>query len=328
MKKNQSEIVIYQTKDGSNTTEVRVQSDTVWLRQEQISELFGRERSVVSKHLRNVFLEGELEEKSNVQNLHIAGSDKSVKFYNLDVIISVGYRVKSLEGVRFRKWATSVLKSHLTQGWTLSRQRFEKNAAELEAALELVRKASQNPELLAETGRGLIDIVTRYAQTFLILQRYDEGLLAEPRMQKGGKLPTVAAARASLAKLKSDLISRGEATALFAKEREDGLAALLGNLDQTIFGNPAYPSIEEKAAHLLYFVIKNHPFIDGNKRSAAFLFVDFLNKNHRLLGADGQIIINDIGLAALTLLVAESKPSNKETMIKLIINMLAVRKND
>ena len=170
-----------------------------------------------------------------------------------------------------------------------------------------------------------MDIVTRYAQTFLLLQRYDEGLLTEPAEQAGGNLPSPDDARAALARLKADLMARGEATELFARERDDGLAALLGNLEQSIFGDPAYPSVEAKAAHLLYFVIKNHPFSDGNKRSGAFLFVDFLNRNARLLDADGNPVINDIGLAALALLVAESDPAHKETMIRLIMNMLSVR---
>ncbi|MFO1380996.1 MAG: RhuM family protein [Chitinivorax sp.] len=304
-------------------TEVRLAAETVWLRQEQMAQLFGRERSVISKHLHNVFAEGELDEKSNVQNLHIAGSDKPVRFYNLDVIISIGYRVKSQQGTRFRQWATRTLREHLTQGYTLNRQRLESNARELEAALLLVKKAAQSPALLADTGRGLVDIVTRYAQTFLLLQRYDEGLLAEPPEQQGGVLPTPDDARAALAGLKADLMSRGEATDLFARERGDAFAALLGNLDQSVFGAPAYPSVEAKAAHLLYFVIKNHPFADGNKRSGAFLFVDFLNRNGRLLDSTGQPVINDIGLAALALLVAESAPANKDTMIRLIMNMLA-----
>ena len=316
-----SEIDIYQTENGA--IEVRLQQDTVWLRQEQMSQLFGRERSVITKHLRNVFAEGELGEVSNVQNLHIAGSDKPVKFYNLDVIISVGYRVKSQQGTRFRQWATRVLREHLTQGYTLNRQRFEANARELEAALQLVREAAQSAELQAEIGRGLLDIVTRYAQTFLLLQRYDEGLLTEPQTFAGGVLPTPDEARAALAELKADLMARGEATDLFARERGDAFAALLGNLDQTVFGEPAYPSIEAKAAHLLYFVVKNHPFTDGNKRSGAFLFVDFLNRNGRLQDGNGNPVINDIGLAALALLVAESDPAQKDTMIRLIMNMLA-----
>ncbi len=316
-----TDITIYQTENG--TVEVRLEQDTVWLRQEQMSQLFGRERSVITKHLRNVFAEGELEEESNVQNLHIAGSDKPVKFYNLDVIISVGYRVKSQQGTRFRQWATRILREHLTQGYTLNRQRLETNARELEAALLLVRKAAQSPELLADTGRGLVDIVTHYAQTFLLLQRYDEGLLTKPPEQRGGKLPTLPEARMALARLKADLMARGEATDLFAYERGDAFGALLGNLDQSVFGDPAYPSVEAKAAHLLYFVIKNHPFSDGNKRSGAFLFVDFLNRNARLLDGNGSPVINDIGLAALALLVAESDPTHKETMIRLIMHMLA-----
>lgn len=316
-----TEISIYQTDSGS--VEVRLEQDTVWLRQEQMAELFGRERSVVSKHLRNIFVEGELPEESNVQNLHIANSDKPVRFYNLDVIISVGYRVKSQQGTRFRQWATKLLREHLTQGYTLNRQRFEENARELEAALQLVRKAALSPDLRGDEGRGLVDVVTRYAQTFLLLQRYDEGLLSDPKVVAGGALPTLEEAYAALMHLKADLMARGEATMLFAQERGDAFAALLGNLDQTVFGEPAYPSVEAKAAHLLYFVIKNHPFSDGNKRSAAFLFVDFLNRNGRLLDQAGHPVINDIGLAALALLVAESDPAHKDTMIRLIVNMLA-----
>ncbi len=316
-----SEISIYEATNGS--IEVRLERDTVWLSQEQMGTLFGRDRSVITKHVRNVFTEGELEEKSNVQNMHIAGSDKPVRFYNLDVIISVGYRVKSPQGTRFRQWATRILREHLTQGYTLNRQRFETNARELEAALQLVRKAACSPELQADMGRGLVDIVTRYTQTFVLLQRYDEGLLTEPTTTPGGTLFTLAEARAALAGLKADLMGRGEASTLFAQEREEAFESLLGNLDQSVFGEPAYPSVESKAAHLLYFVIKNHPFADGNKRSGAFLFVDFLNRNGRLLDPIGQPVINDIGLAALALLVAESNPSHKDTMIRLIMNMLA-----
>lgn len=219
----QAQLVIYQHADHSVEVRLDTNQETVWLRQEQMSELFGRERSVVTKHLRNIFREGELDEKSNVQNLHVAGSDKPVKFYNLDVVISVGYRVKSHEATHFRRWATRVLREYLTQGWTLSRQRFEENARELEAAMALVRKTATSPALDTVSGRGLVDIVTRYAQTFLLLQRYDEGLLTEPRAQAGGLLPTVKEARTALASLKVELIARGEATELFARERGDGL---------------------------------------------------------------------------------------------------------
>lgn len=316
-----NDIAIYTAPSGA--VEVRLGKDSVWLRQEQMAELFGRDRTVIGRHIRNVFGEGELSEESNVQNLHIPGSDKPVRFYNLDVIISVGYRVKSQQGTRFRQWATGLLREHLTRGYTLNRQRLEANARELEAALQLVRRTLQAPELSADDGRGLLDIVTGYAHTFLLLQRYDEGLLTEPPAQAGGNLPSAVEARQALTRLKTELIAKGQATELFARERGDGLAALLGNLDQTALGEPVYPSVESKAAHLLYFVIKNHPFTDGNKRSGAFLFVDFLHRNGRLLQADGQPVINDVGLAALALLVAESPADHKDTLIRLIMNMLA-----
>ena len=316
-----TEIAIFEAENGE--IQVKLEKDTVWLRQEQMAKLFGRERSVITRHIGNVFKEGELEEKSNVQNMHIANSDKPVKFYNLDVIISVGYRVRSQNGTRFRQWATRLLNEHLVKGYTLNQQRFEQNAKELEAALTLIKKAAQSSAVTAEAGTGLVEIVSRYTQTFLWLQRYDEGLLIEPKGQAGGVLPTEQEARQALAELKANLMQRGEATELFAKERADGLSSILGNLDQTAFGEPAYPTIESKAAHLLYFTVKNHPFTDGNKRSGAFLFVDFLHRNKRLLDAQMQPIINDTGLAALTLLVAESAPEQKETMIRLIMNMLA-----
>lgn len=178
-----------------------------------------------------------------------------------------------------------------------------------------------------ESGRGLVDIVSRYTQTFLWLQQYDEGLLHEPKGENGGTLPSLAQARAALKELKQQLMARKEASELFACERGDGLAALLGNLEQTVFGEAAYPSIESKAAHLLYFVVKNHPFADGNKRSGAFLFVDFLYRNRRLFKANGEALINDAGLAALTLLVAESAPQQKDTLIHLIMHMLQVPLN-
>ena len=257
--------------------------------------------------------------------MHIDLSDKPVEFFSLDVIISVGYRVKSKEGTRFRQWATRTLREHLTQGFTVNQARLQQNVKSFEAALALVQKAASSPELSSDMGRGLVDVLARYAQTFLLLQQYDEGLLDEPVAQSGGVLAGVDDVRAALARLKADLIRRGEATELFALERGDGLAALLGNLEQSVFGAAAYPSVESKAAHLLYFVVKNHPFTDGNKRSGAFLFVDFLNQNRRLLGVDGAPIINDVGLAALTLLIAESAAEQKEVMIKLVMNMLAQR---
>lgn len=328
-KDSQNAVVIYQDSHKLVDVWLDTERDTVWLSQRQMAEIFDTSTDNIGLHLRNIYSDGELDESATTEESSVVRQEgrrqvtRKIKHYNLDAIISVGYRVNSKLAVQFRQWATRILREHLTRGWTLNRRRFEENARELEAAMALVRKAALSPELSVDSGRGLVDIVTRYAQTFLLLQRYDEGLLAEPKAQPGGRLPSVDEARAALADLKSDLMARGEASDLFALERNDGLAALLGNLDQSVFGEAAYPSVESKAAHLLYFVVKNHPFSDGNKRSAAFLFIDFLNRNGRLLNRQMEPVVNDIGLAALTLLVAESDPADKEMMIRLIMNMLA-----
>ncbi|WP_439238687.1 RhuM family protein [Lonepinella sp. BR2919] len=318
----QNPIEIYQTKDGQTQVEVRFEQDTVWLSQAQMVQLFGRDVSVISRHIRNAMEEGEINEKSNLQKMQIAFADRPVTFYDLETIISVGYRIKSQQGVAFRRWATQRLKDYLVKGYAINQKRLQQNANELEQAIALIQKTAQSSELTLESGRGLVDIVSRYAQTFLWLQQYDEGLRIEPKTQQGGTLPTLEQARLGLAEFKQQLMARGEASDLFGREREDGLSAILGNLEQTVFGEPAYPSIEAKAAHLLYFIVKNHPFSDGNKRSGAFLFVDFLHRNGRLYDELGQPVINQTGLAALTLLVAESDPKQKETLIRLIMHML------
>ena len=319
-----NELAFFETEGG--TVEVRVEQETVWLSQEQMARIFERERAVITKHLRNVFRDSELVEEAVCANFaHTAADGKTyqTKFFNLDAILSVGYRVNSRRGVQFRQWASRILKDHLTRGYTLDRQRLEHNARELEAALLLVRRTLSNAELAHDAGSGLAEIVVRYTQTFLWLQRYDEGLLTDPRGHAGGELPPVAEARAGIAALKADLMNNGQASALFGNEREDGLAALLGNLDQTVFGEPAYPTLESRAAHLLYFVVKNHPFSDGNKRIGAFLFAGFLHRNGRLFTDDGTPVVNDVGLAALSLLVAQSRPEEKDVLIRLIMNMLA-----
>ena len=321
-------IEIYQTADGQTQVAVRFEQESVWLSQAQMAALFDTSSDNISLHLKNIFIEHELDEAATTEDFSVVQSEgkrqvkRRLKHYNLDAVISVGYRVKSKNATQFRIWATQRLKDYLLQGYAFNHARLQQNAAELEQALALIRKTAASPELTLASGRGLVDIVSRYTQTFLWLQQYDEGLLHEPKGENGGLLPTAAQARTALAALKQQLMARGEASDLFARERGDGLAALLGNLAQSVFGAEAYPSIESKAAHLLYFVVKNHPFADGNKRSGAFLFVDFLHRNGRLLNPAGQAVINDTGLAALTLLVAESDPKQKETLIRLIMHML------
>ncbi len=321
-----SDISIYEGPSG--TIEVRVEQETVWLSQRQMAELFDSTTDNIGLHLKNIYSDKELEEEGTTEEYSVVQQEggrqvrRKLKHYNLDAIISVGYRVNSRRGVHFRQWATQLLKEHLTRGYTLNRQRFEQNARELEAALALVRKAAAGEALSTDQGRGLVDVIARYTQTFLLLQRYDEGLLTEPKGTAGGALPSLAEAQTAIAELKQNLISRGEASDLFGRVREDGLASILGNLEQSVFGESAYPSVEAKAAHLLYFTIKNHPFSDGNKRIGSFLFVDFLNRNGHLF-RNGEPVINDVGLAALALLVAESDPKGKDVLIRLVMNMLA-----
>lgn len=321
------DVVIYQSDRGS--IEVTVDRDNVWLSQKQMSLLFDTSPDNIGLHLKKIYSEGELDEEATTEESSVVRLEgrrhvtRQIKHYNLDAIISVGYRVNSKKGVQFRQWSTGVLKKHLLQGYTLNQKRFEDNARELEKALLLIRKTAESPALSTESGKGLLDVVTRYTRTFLWLERYDEGLLSEPSGQEGGVLPTPEEARQSIALLKGELIKRGEAGNLFGQERGDGFLSILGNLEQSVFGQPAYPTVEARAAHLLYFVIKNHPFSDGNKRSAALLFLDFLNRNGRLIKEDGTPVVNDVGLAALALLVAESDPKDKDVLIHLIMNMLA-----
>ena len=330
---NQNPIEIYQAQDGTTQVEVRFENDTVWLSQAQMAMLFGKDIRTINEHITNIFDDEELEKESTIRKFRIVRQEgkrqvnREIEHYDLDMIISVGYRVKSKQGISFRRWATARLKEYLTQGYTINQKRLQQNAHELEQALALIQKTANSSELTLESGRGLVDIVSRYTHTFLWLQQYDEGLLTEPQTQQGGTLPTYAEACSALAELKSQLMAKGEASDLFGRERDNGLSAILGNLDQSVFGEPAYPSIEAKAAHLLYFVVKNHPFSDGNKRSGAFLFVDFLHRNGRLFDHDGHPVINDTGLAALTLLVAESDPKQKETLIRLIMHMLKYKQD-
>lgn len=324
-KNDLGEVILYRAEDGKTALDVRLAGETVWLTQAQMVKLFGRDQSVISRHVNNVFKERELDQKSNMQKMHIAKSDKPVVFYNLDLIISVGYRVKSREGVRFRQWATRTLKDHLIRGYTFNERRLrEKGLTEAEQAIQLLSRTLTQRNLVSEEGRGVLDVVSRYAKSWLLLKEYDENRLSIPKRRRPARVALGhPKTREAIAVLKARLAERGEATELFGRERGDQLAGILGSIEQTFDGEPLYPSIEEKAAHLLYFVIKDHPFTDGNKRIGSFLFILFLRENGYLTDASGSAKINDNALVALALLTAESDPSHKDLMVRLIMNLLA-----
>ena len=316
-----SEVLIYEAENGQARVDVRLDAETVWLTQEQMAGLFGRERSVITKHLRNVFSEGELDEVSVCANFaHTAsdGKDYQTKFYNLDVIISVGYRVKSQRGVQFRQWATCVLREHLVQGYTLNSTRLaERGISEAQQAIELLARTLSNQALVNDTGREVLDLVVRYAKTWRLLLEYDEDRLAlPPGCQPACGVLDYGRASAAIMQIKAELMECGEATPLFGQERGEALQGILGNIEQTMFGESLYRSREEKAAHLLYFVIKDHPFSDGNKRIGSFLFLLYLRQEGMAMN------INENALTALALLIAESNPASKELMIRLVVNLL------
>ena len=317
-----SQVEIFKTADKQIEVEVRFENESVWLTQAQISSLFDKERSVITKHIQNVFLEGELTKKSNVQNLHIANSDKPVVFYSLDVIISVGYRVKSKRGTQFRQWATQRLKDHLVKGYTINQKRLE----QLQQTIQLIGRGGQAESLSLPEAKGLLEIISNYTQSFVLLNQFDSNSLKSNKLNEKITYEIQnSEALAAIVELKKQLMKKKEASELFGNQKDDSFAGILGNVVQSFGGEYLYKSIEEQAAHLLYFVIKNHPFNDGNKRIGAFLFIWFLEKNRHRFKQSGELKINDNGLVALALLVAQSNPADKELMISLIINLINSR---
>lgn len=317
-----TDIILYKAKDGHIELEVNLAEETVWLTQKQMSALFDKNVRTISEHIRNVFKEKELEERAVIRNFRITAPDGKTydtKHYNLDVVISVGYRVKSNQGTAFRIWATNVLKEHLTKGYTLHRPRLaEQGIKELQQSMELLKTTLTSHELVNDLGSEAIQLIIGYARTWNLLLAYDEGKLKLP---KKGREPITELdyqeVVSAIEILKADLHARKEASHLFAQERDQGFKSILRNIQQSFDGKPLYKTIEEKAAHLLYFVIKDHPFVDGNKRVGCFAFLLYLRLQHV------PIKINDNGLVALALLVAESNPNQKDILIKLIVNLLS-----
>jgi prophage maintenance system killer protein len=318
------EIVIYKAKGGP-IIDVRLQQETVWLTQKQLSELFDTERSVITKHLRNIFNSGELEEKSNVQKMHIANSDKPVAFYNLDLIISVGYRVNSKRGTQFRIWATNVLRKHLVDGYTINEKRLKAQKNKIRELQEAVRLLGNIALLedVSDEAKGIVQIISEYSKALNILDDFDHQRLTLPKGTKKSKYKlTYDEARNIIDQMRYKFRD----SALVGQEKDKSFQGSIGAIYQTFDGKDVYPTIEEKAAHLLYFVTKNHSFVDGNKRIAAALFICFLQKTSILLAKDGRKRIDDNALVALTLMIAASKPSEKDIMIKVILNLLNEKK--
>jgi len=319
------EVVLYEAPAGEVRVDVRLDHETVWLTQEQMGQLFGRERSVITKHVRNVFREGELELEATCAKFAQVQTEgertvaREIDHYNLDVIISVGYRVKSSQGTRFRQWATRVLRQHLVQGYTFNQTRLaERGLLEARQTLDLLARTLQNQALVDDTGGAVLELITGYADTWRLLLEYDEDrLVLPPGARPSSGVLDHARACTAIAEFKRELMARRETTPLFGNPRGEALEGILGSIEQTMFGESLYRSREVKAAHLLYFVIKDHPFSDGNKRIGSFLFMLYLQQEgmaHRL---------NPQALTALALLIAESAPANKDLMVRLIVNLLA-----
>ena len=317
---NDKQVQIFESQDGQAQLEVALDKETVWLSQEQMAELFDKAKSTINEHIKNVFKEGELEENESIRKFgNSEFSTKPTNFYNLDVIISVGYRVKSVRGVQFRKWATRTLQEHLVQGYTLNELRLKERGIKFEQALNLLSRTLSNQSLVSETGQVVAKVISEYARSWSLLQGYDEQVLAEigTRQNDMHALDPDSATNA-IQELRRTLIAKGEATELFGQVRGNGLSSALATIEQGFADELFYPNVASRAAHLLYFVIKNHPLADGNKRSGSFLFLWYLRLNQHLLAKPVEQLINDNTLVALALLVAESLPNQKELMIRLI----------
>ena len=316
----QSKILIYQTDDGHTQIDVRLENDTVWLNTKQMSSLFDREESNIRRHILGVFKEGELVRKNNVHFLHVNGVKKPVPFYNLDVIISVGYRVKSKRGIDFRIWARGVLKDFLIKGYAVNERMRREQIAELRQLVGMLGRTIQNQPLIStDETNALFEVVTDYTYALDTLDNYDyQRLTISQTTQEERFHATYENAMEEIVKLRN----RFGGSALFGNEKDDSFKSSIGQIYQTFGGEELYPSVEEKAAMLLYLVTKNHSFSDGNKRIAATLFLWFLNENRILYRPDGSKRLPDNTLVALTLMIAESQPEEKDIMVKVVVNLI------
>ena len=313
-------IIIYQTADGQTAIDVRLENETVWLNTNQMGMLFDREESNIRRHVTNVFKEGELERENNVHFLHVNGVKKPVPYYTLDVIISVGYRVKSQRGTQFRIWANRVLKDYLVKSYAVNERIHKEQIGELRQLVGMLGRTIQNQPLLStDETNALFNVVTDYTYALDTLDSYDyQRLTINDTTSEAPFHATYDNAMQAIRSLKERF---GE-SALFGNEKDESFKSSIGQIYQTFDGVELYPSTEEKAAMLLYLVTKNHSFSDGNKRIAATLFLWFLNSNRILYREDGSKRIADNTLVALTLMIAESRPEEKDVMVKVVVNLI------
>jgi len=325
---SESKVVIYRNRNGKADLKIKFYKETVWLSQKQISVLFDTDRTSVTKHINNIFKSLELKRKSVCANFaHTARDGKIYRtnFYNLDLIISVGYRVNSKKATQFRIWATRTLKEYLVDGYVLNKRRLLEQKIRVERLIETVELIKQKSELPQLEGqeKELIVIISDYIESLSLLKQYDDRKIRVSGLSEKVKYVLEYKKVVGLVmELRQDLIKKNLATELFGVENSKKLDGLIGAINQTFDGKNLYPSIEEKAANLLYMVIKDHPFVDGNKRTAATLFVYYLNRNRYLFKESGERKIDDRALVALTLLIAVSDPREKEMMVKLTMSLI------
>ena len=313
-------IEIYRSQDGSVQLNVKLENETVWLSANQMAMLFDRDAKTIRKHINNVFADDELTKESNTHFLRVANSDKPVPFYNLDVIISVGYRVKSQQGVQFRRWATSVLKQYLIKGYAINQQIKLDRYNELKDVVRLMSRAvGLQDKVTTDEYSGLFNVISDYVYALDTLDQYDYQSLA---ISKTTKDEPFRATYDNAMEAINALKEKFGGSKWFANEKDDSFKSSIGQIYQTFGGEELYPSVEEKAAMLLYLVVKNHSFSDGNKRIAAMLFLWFLNNNRVLYAEDGHKRIADNTLVALTLMIAESRTEEKDVMVKVVVNLI------
>ena len=328
---NKGEILIYKSKEGPKL-EVRLEEETIWLTLNQIASLFDVQKAAISKHIKNIFNSGELDLDSTVskmETVQIEGNrriKRILTYFNLDMIISIGYRVNSQKATQFRIWATKTLKEHLIKGYTINEKRLlqtQSHLKELQETISSLQDKSKN-ELLAGQEQEILNLLTNYSKTLSLLEQYDKEKLSLIKKTKGNFVLKYEDAIQVIDKIKKELVAKKEASDLFGKENSNRFKGILDSIYQTFDKKELYPSLEVKAAHLLYFIIKDHPFVDGNKRIASFLFVYFLDKNSFLYRKTGEKKINDNALTTLALLIAISDSKDKDRIIKIITNIISI----